>query len=148
MRYNNVNQNSKSITEPTGVRNILTTSINPTTITVTWTEPQCPYGEITRYIMYYRPSDTVQTTNINSSGFMSVDITPETNEMGTQQYNITGLSPDTSYAIHVQAVGMCSRQNCELFGSVEVEVLERSIDDTGKFEKHSKHVIIIIISTM
>ena len=108
----------------------MATAINSSAITVSWNGPQCPYGVVSRYIVYYRPSDVVQTAKINNSGYTNVSVPPEATGLATQQYSIARLVPDTSYAIHVQAVVSCSGENCELFGAIEVEVLEHSLSNT------------------
>ena len=124
-----------SVVEPTSVVNPSIAAVNFSTITVTWTPPQCPYGVISRYIVYYRASYTAQTRNISSSGYRAVVAFPVTNGTFTQQY-ITGLTPDTSYAVHVRAVILCNSNegNCELFGTAEMELLQHTpVDITGMF---------------
>ena len=87
-------------TAPGGVSNLNVVPVSSTALSVSWSSPECPYGVISSYIVYYRQSDTPQTGVISSEGYTRVsDIT-------TLQYDITGLTPFTHYAVHVQAVVM------------------------------------------
>ena len=84
---------------------------------VSWTSPECPYGVLDRYILYYRQADAPQTTPITSDGYTSVTVTST-----TLQYSISGLLPITNYAIHVQAV-VLDREGHDLLGVIDEEQL-------------------------
>ena len=102
-------------TAPGGVTNLNVVPLSSTALNVSWSSPECPYGVISSYIVYYRQSDTPQTGVISSEGYTRVpDIT-------TLQYDITGLTPFTHYAVHVQAVGQSS-----LAGDVVLEIARQT----------------------
>ena len=125
---------TKLITEPAGVRNLSLSAVNFSAILVSWNHPECPYGIISRYRVHYKESDTIQSRDISSSGYSTVEVMPAMDTMLTQ-YEITGLTPDTSYAIHVRGLmEICPEGgNCELLvGEAEIELLERTpVDTTG-----------------
>ena len=102
------------------------TAINSSIIRVSWANPQCPYGSISRYIVYYRKENMAQSTNISSIGYESSDTTPDV-DSNTQLYDISGLPPYTNYSIHVQAVVTpILESGPDLFGRIEMEVVQRT----------------------
>ena len=102
--------------EPSSVMNLNATSFNSTSITVTWNEPQCPYGVINRYIIFYRQTNFLQPNDYTS---INVSIT---------QLTIKNLLPFKNYSIHVQAVVVPSTgMRAELFGQIELEVLAQTL---------------------
>ncbi len=110
-------------TEPDAIRSLNAIAISSSSIEVTWIPPLCPYGDISRHIVFYRQSDISQTGNIQSEGFEDVDVLPE-----DSQYTIEGLTPYKNYTIHVQTV---VRREDELFGAIERELIVRSLSDVG-----------------
>ena len=121
---------------------------------MSWTSPECPYGVIDRYIVYYRESDNVQTGEISSEDYLMEfeDFDPPM-QISDQDYslNITELLAYTNYTVHVQAV---IRGNTpERSGLVESELLTRtrsSVDDpplvgSGPTESPTSSSIIIRI---
>ncbi len=102
---------------PSGVTSLTGTAINYTSIRISWSPPRCTYGTISRYIVFFKQSDTAQTSSIISSvGYESVNITVPVAEL---EYVITRPTPFTNYAIHVQAVGSTD----DLLGEIDVEIL-------------------------
>ena len=99
----------------------MVTATNSSELMVTWTSPECRYGVLDRYILYYMEGDTPQTTPIRSDGYTSVDI-----DSDMEEYNITGLTPFTVYLVHVQAVVVPAAGGRDLFGDVDVEVATRT----------------------
>ena len=100
---------------------------------MSWTSPECPYGVINRYIVYYRKSDTIQTGVITNTGYTTktVDFPPPM-QISDLDYalEITDLLAYTNYTVHVQAI---IRGNTpQRSGRVELELLNRtrsSVDD-------------------
>lgn len=95
---------------------------------MTWVLPECPYGVISKYIVFYRQSDIAQTTDIISEGFTRVDVLPVAMQI-MQEYTINGLIPYKNYTIHVQTV---VREGAELFGVIEVEMRVRALSDVAE----------------
>ena len=109
--------------EPSSVMNLNATSFNSTSITVTWNEPQCPYGVINRYIVFYRQTNSLQPMNmiISNDNYTSINVS-------TTQLTINNLLPFKNYSIHVQAVVVPSTgMRAELFGQIELEVLAQTL---------------------
>ena len=78
---------------PSPPTNIMATAISFNTITVTWSEPSMPNGEIRRYnITYYK-------TNDGSSN----NITLEVSDISGRSQQLTDLDPFTNYTIIVHA---------------------------------------------
>ena len=102
----------------------MATAISDSTFRVTWTNPECPYGVINRYIVFYRISDTVQTPPISSDGYSLLTYDFDLNADTTMRYSqdISNLPPYTNYSIHVQAVIRRDGQEA-LLGRVQEEVL-------------------------
>jgi len=84
---------------PGKVRNITGTAMTPTSIQVSWIEPLCPNGIITQYKLYYRQTETRQTTNIDTSVYNFTKDIPR----DSISYLITDLTPFRSYGFLVQA---------------------------------------------
>ena len=96
-------------------------AINSTSIGVMWDPPLSLSGVISGYIVYYRESDMVQTTDISSDGYTTVGV-------AALEYVIPGLTPLTNYTIHVQAVRDLLGSDEKLLGGIEVEILEQTLD--------------------
>jgi len=77
----------------------MATVVNSTSIEVSWTIPLCPNGIITHYILYYRQTDTRQTSNINTTGYSMVAI-----PSSLTKHTITNLEVSQVYGFIVQAI--------------------------------------------
>ena len=97
-------------------------AINSSELMVSWTSPECPYGVLDRYIVYYRKADTPQTTPNNS---VNVNV-----RSTTLQYNIPGLPPYTNYTVNVQAV-VLDRNGQDLLGVINEEQRVRTLSASG-----------------
>ena len=103
--------------EPSAVMNLVATAPGSTSISVSWSSPQCPNGIINQYRVYYRQSDTIQTVPISSVGYDSFIVE-------SLEYNITDLIPFRNYSIHVQAL-----VNSNILGQIEEEILTQTLSD-------------------
>ena len=109
--------------EPSSVTNLNATSSSSTSITVTWNEPQCPYGVINRYIIFYRQTNSLQPMNmiISNDNYASINVS-------ITQLTINNLLPFKNYSIYVRAVVVPSTgMRAELFGQIELEVLAQTL---------------------
>ena len=80
-------------TAPSAPINVMATAVSFNTITVTWSEPSMPNGEIGRYnITYYE-------TNDGSSD----NITLEVSDVSGRTQQLTDLDPFTNYTIIIHA---------------------------------------------
>ena len=118
--------------EPSSVEDLVVVPLSPTALNVSWSSPECPYGVISSYIVYYRQSDTPQTEDISSEGYtrISVQVDSDSN-ITTKRYHaidITGLTPFTYYAVHVQAVVTPTLRpgQDDIPGAITEEVVERT----------------------
>ena len=106
--------------DPNEIQNFEAAAASSSTIRVTWSPPQCPYGVISEYRVYYRRSNVAQTGDISSGGYMTKTVRGS----DRLEYIITGLDPYVNHAIHVQAVVGGSLQ-----GKIEQELLVRTRSD-------------------
>ena len=105
---------------PSSVTELETQALNTSAIRVSWSSPECPYGGITNYTVFYREADTPQTGNISSTGY-TYNMTVE------EEYVISGLTVFTNYAIHVQAI---NEDGDPPDGEITLEVVERTHSST------------------
>ncbi len=91
------------------------TAISPTSISVSWDHPYCLNGIITGYTVYYRQTDTIQTSNINDAGFMKLNTTESQREV-----TLPDLVIFRNYTVHVR--GMTS-----LLGMAKLELIRRTL---------------------
>ena len=89
-----------------------------------WSSPECPYGVITNYTVFYRQADTPQTGDIDSTGYTAMTV-----GSSVEEYVISGLTPFKNYTIHVQAVNGVNGKGVVLLGAIEEEILERTLSD-------------------
>ena len=116
-----------SLSEPTKVQALTATGLSSSAIRVRWSSPECPYGVITSYTVFYRQTDTPQTGNIVSTP----DYTAMTVESSVEEYVIDGKLPYKNFSIHVQAVNDDNERGVVLLGAIEEEVLNRTHSDVG-----------------
>lgn len=112
-------------TAPNAIQDLVVDSPNSSTIRVTWSPPECPYGVISGYRVYNRSSDVVQTGVISSAGYTVRTVGSEM--LG---YTITGLTPYVNHTIHVQAV-VRGREG-SIFGNIDQELLVRTLSDIDR----------------
>ena len=103
------------------------TGLSSSAIRVRWSSPECPYGVITNYTVFYRQTDTPQTGDIVSTP----DYTAMTVESSVEEYVIDGQDPYKNFSIHVQAVNNDNERGVVLLGAIEEEVLNRTHSDVG-----------------
>ena len=75
--------------------------------------------------MYYRPGDVARTADISNKGFTAVSVGRDVTE-----FLISGLPPYTNYTIHIQAVVTPSGSRAGLFGDIDVEIVQQTLDTT------------------
>ena len=108
--------------------NLTLTPLQSTIIKVTWNNPECPYGNISHYLLYYREADNTQARlNISSVGYIQRRVSQRTDSK-IQQFNITDLKPYTNYTVHVQPVVQpFIKVGRDIPGEVRNEVLARTL---------------------
>ena len=100
-----------------------TQALNTSAIRVRWSSPECPYGVVTSYTVFYRQADTPQTGDINSDGYIT-----DTVDSSVEEYVLSGLTVFTN-SIHVQAINAAGIPSA---GEITQEVVERT-EKAGEF---------------
>ena len=119
-----VDHSPSPLSEPTKVQTLTANALSSSAIRVRWSSPECPYGVITNYRVFYRQADTPQTGDIDSTGYTAMTV-----GSSVEEYVISGLTPFKNYTIHVQAVNGVSGRGVVLLGAIEEEILERTLSD-------------------
>ena len=112
---------------PLSVTELVAEVLSSSSIRVRWSSPECPYGVITNYTVFYRQADTPQTGDIDSTGYIT-----DTVDSSVEEYVISGLASYIYYAIHVQAVN----GGGTLPGEITLEVVKRT-EEAGEFNGHN-----------
>ena len=73
--------------------------------------------------MYFRQGDVARTWNISSQNFTAVSVGSDATE-----FLISGLPPYTNHIIHVQAVVTPSGSRAGLFGDIDVEIVQQTLN--------------------
>ena len=102
--------------------NIRAVGVSHTSIRLTWGPPQCPYGTITRYRIFFRQSDVVQPPE----GAFEVETGYDTIETSnlTLERLFGGLRIYTNYTFIVQA--FVAGENGDIAGEIVLEVRNRT----------------------
>ena len=92
---------------PNTVQNVFASTINSTTVEVTWDPPSITNGILRYYTVVYGSSDDMEMMEVNSSDVtssgMGQDIGSGMN-VGSVSQLVSGLDPFTNYTFYVLAV--------------------------------------------
>ena len=100
------------------------TTLNSTSLLLTWEIPDCPNGPISGYGVYYRQANSTQTGTIDSTGYTMLTIN-ETSfiDGATRRFAIiSSLLSLKNYTIHVRALTYYNGST--LLGNADVELME------------------------
>lgn len=98
---------------PSSVTELSAVASSSESILVKWNLPLYPNGPLTGYRLYYSVMTGPPRANVAGYNSTIVDVT-------VTQYNITGLTPFTSYSIFVEALGQ------DVTGLLGNEIAERT----------------------
>ena len=108
------------------------TRLSSTSVELMWGYPVTPRGPIQGYLVTHNVSlmENVEKINISTSNYVvhTCNITVLTNDTGTQEYIINGLTPYTTYSFSVRAYSYNPGSDGSLDGEDAVLVVTTAED--------------------
>ena len=100
------------------------TTLNSTSLLLTWEIPDCPNGPISGYGVYYRQANSTQTGTIDSTGYtmLTINETSFIDDATGRFAIISSLLSLKDYTIHVRALTYYNGST--LLGNADVELME------------------------